>query len=180
MTVRLSLLALLLPAVALAKPVLNGSVAVDGDREPPAARKSEEGLIEVNGAGGPHEGHHEPQFGGTLVPLGRSHAHLEILVNPEDGQVRMWVLDAEAKELIGIGGNMILIRFEAGGEEIPVPMFPRFDEVSVEKGAALWASGHRKLIGHESLRGTIEGVAIGKRAYRKVEFTYPEGTEPAP
>jgi hypothetical protein len=187
---RIPLLALLLLAFALpvsAKPQLKGSAPAEpGERtaEPRSAPEpNEEGLIEVMGAGGPHEGVHEAPHGGALIPLGRNHAHLELLVDPDDGNVQLWFLDGEAKEPIRVGGNLLLVRFHVDGEDIPLPLFPAPDEAAGEsrESTSRFAAGHQKLIGRGPMTGIIERVSVRKRIYKQVPFHYPEGNEiPSP
>lgn len=133
----------------------------------------------IDGPGGPHTGKHKSPHGGALVPIGEDVAHLEFALNPEDGMLTMYVWDGEAKNPMYLPQELVFIQLAAGGLEFPIVLFQQDDSGMAQRPerASRYAASHQRLVGVDHFDALMEGVTFGKQSYRRIPFTYPEGTE---
>jgi len=133
----------------------------------------------VEGAGGPHEGHHEPRHGGALVPLGRDQAHLEFVLEPETGLLTLHVLDGQAEEPLRLRQEMVFLKLETDEGEFAIVLFAQESSATGERkgDSATFAARHLRLEGVQGFDAMIEGITVNRRSFRRVTFRFPDGTE---
>ena len=179
-------LSLLVPSLSLAAPQEH-TQAKAPDAPQRAAQPTNEAdappkIAPIIGAGGPHEVHHEAPHHGALVPIGKSDAHLEFVLEPKTGLLTCYALDGEAKEPLRLRQTMLFVNIDAAGDKFPIVLFAPKDQnvdPAVPRGGSMFQASHRHLEGVTSFEGDIGEVKVGRQAYRLVKFSYPEGTEPA-
>jgi len=174
------------PTPAATDATTDGTPAPPVSREPSAAGGAASSVPDdfvqlpmIEGAGGPHVGHHSPQHGGALVPIGESTAHLEFVLDPEDGMLTMYVLDGEARDPKYLPQELVFVKLAANGKEFPIVLFQQDDSGMAQRPAqsARYAASHQDLTGVERFEALIEGMTFGQQSYHRIPFPYPEGTE---
>jgi len=189
-TLLAALLLLAIPCSLAAAPK-ERSEAVVPDAEEPRLAPADSGAVPdpylaekvppIEGAGGPHVGHHVGPHQGALVPIGESLRHLEFLLDSQTGMVTMYVLDGEAKEPATLQQDLIVLNVQTGEAAFPMALFGDRDaEGSMEKprGVAKFAGGIVRLQGVTRFHAEMDGVKVGHQLFRHIPFAYPEGTEP--
>ena len=136
-----------------------------------------------------HNGHgheHTAPHGGTLVVLGDEFAHLELVLDPEYGTLRGYVLDGEAENPVRLEQENIEIRIAvpdtAGNvpaSELPLGLSAVYNILTGEKkgDTSEFAVRSEKLKGLKQFSAVITAITVKGREFQEVEFRFPEGNE---
>jgi hypothetical protein len=134
-----------------------------------------------------HE-HHAPH-GGTLLELGEEAAHVELVLDAEDGVLTAFTLDGEAENAVRIGQREIVVRIRALARSAGAPstIMDGFDlhlmAVSnaltgeTETESSQFAASSDALKGVSGFRGTLSALTIRGATFAAVDFRYPEGNK---
>ena len=138
---------------------------------------------------GHNDGHgheHTAPHGGTLIVLGDEFAHLELVLDPEDGTLRGYVLDGEAENPVRLDQPEIEIRIvvpdaagNAYGSELPLRLSAVYNILTGEKegDTSEFAVRSERLKGVKQFGAVITAVTVKGREFHEVEFRFPEGNE---
>ncbi|MGE3524203.1 MAG: hypothetical protein AB7I96_15190 [Candidatus Dadabacteria bacterium] len=138
---------------------------------------------------GHNDGHgheHTAPHGGTLIVLGDEFAHLELVLDPEEGTLRGYVLDGEAESPVRIEQREIEIRIavpDPGGNvpasELPLRLSAVYNILTGEKegDTSEFAVRSERLKGMKQFGAVITAITIKGREFEEVEFRFPEGNE---
>ena len=133
-----------------------------------------------------HEHEHTAPHGGTLVVLGDEFAHLELVLDPEEGTLRVYVLDGEAESPIRIEQPEIEIRItvpdtagNASASELPLRLSAVYNILTGEKegDTSEFAVRSERLKGLKQFGAIITAINVKGREFQEVEFRFPEGNE---
>ena len=122
-----------------------------------------------------HEGcghaHHAPHLG-ALIPLGDHVGHVELLLDPAQGTVRLYVLGAHAENPIRIADHEITIDLQGiDGRKIsttPLVMNAQANLLTGEKvgDTSEFVGTHANLVGAQAFHGSLRAITL-----RGVAFT---------
>lgn len=140
-----------------------------------------------------HHHDHKAPHGGTLVGLGDHFAHLELLLDPKDGKLILYVLDGEAEKALRIKDKEIEMK-------LFVPMAPdpqhsaetkRLQEfVARLKAVASPLTGEKEgdssqfaetldpLKNVKKFDVEIMEIKVRGQTFKNVKFSFPKGNEP--
>ncbi len=116
-----------------------------------------------------HEGcdhAHAAPHGGTLIPLGDHVGHVELLLDSEDGTVRLYVLDAHAENPIRITDpKLILDILHIDDKEIQTEALQLQAVASLLTGEEVgntseFAAAHSKLVGASHFTGQLRAITL--------------------
>ena len=118
--------------------------------------------------------------------LGDEFAHLELVLDPEEGMLRGYVLDGEAESPVRIEQREIEVRItvpDAGGDEaaneLPLMLSAVYNILTGEKegDTSEFAVRSERLKGLKQFEAVITAITIKGREFEEVEFRFPEGNE---
>jgi len=131
---------------------------------------------------------HVAPHGGTLVALGEHFAHLEVRVDPEKGELHLWVLDGEAAGAGRIHQDEIQMKIRGVRDASGRPLTSETVELHLE-GRANPLTGETRSHTSEfrgrspALRGAarfealIRSLEVRGVDVQVVRFPFPEGNE---
>lgn len=128
-----------------------------------------------------HE-HHAPR-GGTLVVFGDEFAHTELLLDPEKGELKVYVLDGEAEKPVRISQQEIIIDIspKEGAEwsEQTLVLKPVSNVLTGEKegDTSEFTVQSDVLTNAKEFNAEIKEIEIKGIEFKEVKFDYPEGNE---
>lgn len=125
----------------------------------------------------PSHEHHAPH-GGTLVEIGEEFAHLELVLDSENGKLTGYVLDGEAEKSVRISQLQLEIEINEP-KPLTVRLLPVENSLTGEKEGAtsefsLQADDLREL---SNFDGIIKVISIKGTSYTGIKFNFPEGNE---
>ena len=134
-----------------------------------------------------NDGHeHTAPHGGTLIVLGDEFAHLELVLDPEEGMLRGYVLDGEAESPVRLEQEYIEIRIavpdtagNAYASELPLRLSAVYNILTGEKegDTSEFAVRSERLKGLKQFGAVITTITVKGREFQEVEFRFPEGNE---
>ncbi len=127
-------------------------------------------------------GHHDhaAPHGGTLVVFGDEVAHVEFVVDEENGEITAYVLDGEAERGVAVQQASLTVVIEpASGPDFEVALSPVENVLTGEtRGNTSQFSGRSpKLEGLHHFHGEIRTLEIKGQRFEDVAFRFPEGNE---
>jgi len=135
---------------------------------------------------GGHGHEHTAPHGGTLVVLGDEFAHLELVLDPDEGTLRGYVLDGEAESPVRLAQENIEIRItvpDPGGNVaasvLPLRLSAVYNILTGEKegDTSEFIVRSERLKGLKQFGAVITAMTIKGREFQEVEFRFPEGNE---
>jgi hypothetical protein len=121
---------------------------------------------------------HEALYGGSVVALGNHVAHAEITFDPETSIFTVYFSGADAVEPLRLRQPEMYMRVSVDflERERVVMLVPKEDDETGEMAgdSSVYWGGTRTLTGALTLGGTIEQIAIDRRTYLAVDFSYPQ------
>ncbi|MGD9652334.1 MAG: hypothetical protein AB7I96_08970 [Candidatus Dadabacteria bacterium] len=138
---------------------------------------------------GHNDGHgheHTAPHGGTLIVLGDEFAHLELVLDPEEGTLRGYVLDGEAESPVRIEQREIEVTItvpDTGGDvpasELPLRLSAVYNILTGEKegDTSEFAVRSERLKGVKHFGAVITTITVKGREFQEVGFRFPEGNE---
>ncbi len=123
-----------------------------------------------------HE-HHAPH-GGTLVELGEEFAHLEIVLDAENGWLTAYALDGEAEKSVALAQSEIEIEIEKP-QKFAVRLEAQENALTGEtKGATSEFSGQdARLKNFKEFDASVKELMIRSGEFKNVRFNFPQGNE---
>ncbi|MCC6698510.1 MAG: hypothetical protein IT365_23005 [Candidatus Hydrogenedentes bacterium] len=133
----------------------------------------------VHGENG-HVHHHAAPHGGTLVALGEHVAHIELVLEPEEGYLTAYVLDGEAEHAVRIAARNISVEISIEGKPSQtLDLFAVSNPLTGEtEGDTSEFSGQSDALkGLARFSGSVGKVTVRGIDFDGVAFSYPEGNE---
>ncbi len=132
----------------------------------------------AEGAHAHHE--HVAPHGGTLIALGDELAHLELVLDPETGELTAYVLDGEAQRGVAVEQPALGIDVQPGsGGRFAVALAPVANVLTGETpgNTSQFAGRSDRLKGLRRFRGEIRRLEVKGQRFERVSFRFPEGNE---
>jgi hypothetical protein len=130
-----------------------------------------------------HSHHHEAPNGGTLIAIGDHFAHVELVLNKEEGRLTAYVLDGGAEKPVRLKQESLVIEAvipkEGGATTETLTLRPVSSVLTGEKvgDTSQFEFGFPALKGVEKFEGTLLNTTIKGKTTDKVAFKFPEGNE---
>lgn len=140
------------------------------------------GLSLASGASGEEGSHHRhaAPHGGTLVVLGQEFAHLELVLDPETGELDVYVLDGEAERGVPVpqGRLEIEVRRDAG-PPFRLGLGPVENVLTGEREGSTshFAGRFARLRAASRFEAEIRRIEVRGRTFEGVSFEFPDGNE---
>lgn len=142
---------------------------------------------------GEHDHHHVAPHGGTLVALGDHFAHLELVLDPKDGKLTLYVLDGEAEKSLRIKQKEIEMKLF-----VPIAPDPQHSAdpkrlhqfVARMKSVASPLTGEKEgdtsqfaetldpLKNAKTFDVEIVEIKVRGQNFKDLKFSFPKGNEP--
>jgi hypothetical protein len=145
-------------------------------------------LFNIARGGEDQHGHHEhtAPHGGTLVVFGDEFAHLELVLDPEEGKLTAYVLDGEAENPVRIKQEYIELKISIkgpdnrkGGPNFPLKLKavanPLTGETEGDTSQFTGQSEHLKDV--TNFEAVVIEVVVKGKEFKNVVFNYPQGNE---
>jgi hypothetical protein len=126
--------------------------------------------------------HHEhvAPHGGTLVAFGDEFAHLELILDPETGEMTAYVLDGAAERGVSVQQPSlgIDVRPEAGARfAVALAAVENVLTGETQGNTSQFAGRSDRLKGLLRFRGEIRRLTVKGQVFERVSFRFPEGNE---
>lgn len=131
-------------------------------------------------AHGPDEDHdhagghaHRPKYGGKLVELGDHEANLEFVLDPADGKLTAYVLDAHAENFIRLPVDSFVVVAVADGDERSLVFRPVGNAATGEKAGdtSQFEATADWLKSAGTFTATLVELPVKSKTYRDVQFS---------
>ena len=123
--------------------------------------------------------HHSAPHGGTLVALAEAGAHLELLLNPQNGQLTIYVLDGEAeKAIFSQKVQELELEFSSpfqGTATLQALADPLTGETEEKTGT--YQATIAELKGAEAFEASLKSLVIQGKTLSNVELSFPQGND---
>lgn len=131
--------------------------------------------------GGEHAGHehvHHAPHGGALAMLGDHAFQIEVLPQPVEGRIDLYVLDGEAEHFVRVSSPAFDARAKAGEQEWVLVFQAVANEATGETSGS---SSHftvlaESLAGEDSFELSFDRLELLGQVFEDVRIPYPEGT----
>ena len=122
-----------------------------------------------------HE-HHAPHHG-TLIALGEELAHLELVLDPERGELRAYSLDGEAEHAVPLKQTELRLRVVKPAVELK--LVAQANELTGEKpGQSSEFVGSNPLLKNlKEFDASLVQIDIVGQNFQNVRFKFPQGNE---
>jgi hypothetical protein len=129
----------------------------------------------------PYSHYHEPPHGGTVVVLGDEEYHLEVLAQPAEGRLQIYVLDGHMDNFIRLPLPSFDLVLRATNQEHRLTLNAARRRATGEEvgDTALFEGQTDWLRGRTNFQAVLPQLTIRGREYRDVQFPFPEGNAPA-
>ena len=128
------------------------------------------------------DAHHEhvAPHGGTLVVFGDELVHLELILDPETGEMTAYVLDGEAERGVPVQQPSLGIEVQPeSGPRFAVALTPVENVLTGETrdNTSQFAGRSDRLKGLLRFRGEVRRLEVKGQRFERVSFRFPEGNE---
>lgn len=129
-----------------------------------------------------HHEHHAPH-GGTLVVLGEEFAHLEFVLDLENGKLTAYALDGEAENPVRLSQDIIELTVVSiapqQGQAMDVVLEPVANDLTGETvgDTSQYEADAPLLTTMTVFNARIKSIDIKGETFKDVEFNFPEGNE---
>ena len=168
----------------LASVVLVAMVAVGGGCDPIAPAEDDAAHDAHHGHDHAHDDghHHTAPHGGALVEIGDHFAHLECVLDPEEGRVTLYVLDGEAEHGRRVAHESLQLTLtQIDGEPADLVLTLTGVESLLTGEAAgdtsQFEAIDERLVGVEQFVARLAEIRIRGQHLEAIEIRYPEGNE---
>jgi hypothetical protein len=124
---------------------------------------------------------HHPPHHGSLQVLGDDFAHLEMVLDPDQGLLTAYALDGEAEESVRLAQKelRVHIRLSPSARTVDLVLKAVANELSGETvGDTSQFEAHAKaLLGQAGFSGSLARVDVRGAIFTKVRLRHPEGNE---
>ena len=133
-----------------------------------------------------HGHEHTAPHGGTLVVLGDEFAHLELVLDPDEGKLSGYVLDGEAESPVRIEQPEIEIIIaapdtagNASASELPLRLSAVYNILTGEKegDTSEFVVRSERLKSLKQFSAVITAITVKGNEFEDVGFRFPEGNE---
>jgi hypothetical protein len=121
-----------------------------------------------------HDHAHVAPHGGTLVVFGEEAAHLELVIDAQNGAIKGYVLDGCAEEGVRIAQLALVIEVDRGaGQRATLELQAQSDGLTGERpgDTSVFAGRYDSLVGLDQARSVLRAVTIQGQTYENVAFT---------
>ncbi len=128
---------------------------------------------------GHHHEHHAPH-GGTLVCFGEEFAHIELVLDAEQGLLTAYVLDGEAEKAVAIADHSLAAELKmADGKTVKLTLPAVANPLTGETvgHSSQFEVRSDALRGAKQFEGTLGAVTIRGTALPATSFHFPEGSQ---
>ncbi len=135
-----------------------------------------------------HHGRHEhtAPHGGTLVVFGDEFAHLELVLDPEEGKLTAYLLDGEAENPIRIKQRYIELKIsidEPSNQKVGLNFPVRLKAVAnaltgeTEGDTSQFTGQSDQYKGVTNFEAVVAEIVVKGKEFKNVVFNYPQGNE---
>jgi len=129
-----------------------------------------------------HDHHHAAPHGGTMVALGDHMAHLELVLDSQNGTLTAYILDGEASNAVRLAQPAIDIRLikdpaTKQGENLVLKAVANALTGEKETDSSEFSITSDLLKGTTEFSAIIQSVTIKGQEFKGVEFKYPGEAE---
>lgn len=123
-----------------------------------------------------HNHHHHPApHGGTLIVFGSELAHLELVLDPDTGELTGYLLDGAAENGVRLRNASLELEIE-GRLVVLQPVADPLTGETTEK-TSQFSVRDETLKGISEFHGKVKMVEIKGQRFENTEFHFPEGNE---
>lgn len=121
---------------------------------------------------------HAAPHNGTLISFGEEFAHLELVLNPESGELTAYALDGEAEKSVQLAQQEIEIEIEKPNKKT-FRLAARENALTGEKVGATseFHVSSAELKNLKEFDAKIAALTIGGREFKNIHFNFPKGNE---
>ena len=131
-------------------------------------------------SGETHHQHVAPH-GGTLVVLGDEFAHLELVLNQDNGELTIYVLDGEARNGVRLTQPTIILKTKtdsaADFNELELQAVANTLSGETVGDSSVFIVQSETLINQDRFGVEIEHISIKGQKFQNLSFPFPEGNE---
>lgn len=132
---------------------------------------------------GSHSGHghqHTPPHGGTAVVLGDEAYHLEFVLDPEAGKLRVYVLDGHMDKFIRLTNESFAVSAKAGDKPEALVFRAVANTATGEKvgDTAQFEAQAGWLKTTKSFDAVLDELTVRGNKFEQVSFSFPKGNDP--
>ena len=121
---------------------------------------------------------HTAPHGGTLIAFGEEFAHLELVVNAENGEITAYALDGEAEKSVPLAQETIEIEIEKP-QKFKIKLEAVENTLTGETRGATseFRADAAQLKDLKEFDAKVNSITIRGREFKNVHFNFPEGNE---
>lgn len=121
---------------------------------------------------------HTAPHGGTLIAFGEEFAHLELVINAENGEIAAYALDGEAEKSVPLAQETIEIEIEKP-QKFKIKLEAVENSLTGEKRGATseFRANAAQIKDLKEFDAKIKSITIRGREFKNVHFHFPEGNE---
>ncbi|MFB3066798.1 MAG: hypothetical protein ACE10D_09845 [Planctomycetota bacterium] len=119
--------------------------------------------------------HHEPRYGGDLVPLDGHSAHLEFVLDDAAGKLTMYVWDGHVSKSVRIKAKEVAITADLDDEEVALKLSAVANPLTGETvgDTSKFELTSERLRGSDGISGVLARIEIRGKLYKEVDFYAP-------
>ena len=119
--------------------------------------------------------HHEPRYGGDLVPLDSHSAHLEFVLDDAAGKLTMYVWDGHVSKSVRIKAKEVAITADLDDEEVALKLSAVANPLTGETvgDTSKFELTSERLRGSDGISGVLARIEIRGKLYKEVDFYAP-------
>ena len=124
---------------------------------------------------------HHPPHHGSLQVLGDDFAHLEMVLDPQEGVLTAYALDGEAEESVRLAQKELRVHvtLSPSGKTVDLALKAMANELSGETvgNTSQFEARSKSLLGQTGFTGGLAQVDVRGAIFKKVRLRHPEGNE---
>jgi hypothetical protein len=100
--------------------------------------------------------------------------NVELLVDPKEGTLDLWVLDGHCEDVVRIAQEAVELTLVLGGTAVAVRLDAVENALTGEKkgDTSQFRGSHEGLRGAGDFDGTLRSIRVGPRSFADVKFRY--------
>ncbi|HTB35319.1 MAG TPA: hypothetical protein VK842_10675 [bacterium] len=124
---------------------------------------------------------HHPPHHGSLQVLGDDFAHVEMVLDPQQGLLTAYALDGEAEEPVRLAQKelRVRLRLRPSGRTVDLALKAVANELSGETvgNTSQFEARSKALLGQTAFSGELARVDVRGALFSRVRLRHPEGNE---